>query len=727
MLSQRCLHILKVLVDEDSVTIKELGDRLKISSRTVRYDLDKIDDWLAKNKIPLIQREYGKGIKLDKIIKSSPVLTNQLSELTAYEYIFSPEERVEFILIELLEREKPITVDDIARMLLVSRNTVRKDLNEAEKWLKKRQLSLVKKQNTGVYIEGTEIKKRRAVLDMLAENINTNEMLKWLKQQNNPKSRIDKSTSLRLYRLFNSIDLGTIEKIVMDAEAKLNRSFADNAYIGLITHIAIAIKRLQLNKDIVMPEEELNRLENTFEYTVATSMAQRLKEEFGIPIPKAEIGYITLHLLSNKMQSVNVLSEMSKTRVGDNAVLDCVNSMITFMEEQYNVSFADCPNLVKDLYVHLRPAVYRLKYGMKLTNPLLNEIKENYKDVFINTLKASRVISKRFGIKVLEDEIAYLAMHFGAALERIKKKSYSPVQVIVVCSSGIGTAKILAARLESLYSNVEVIDTLSYNGLLKADKDKLKGDLILTTISIDNPPIPAIEVNPFLELEDQEKLSRYFSPKTGINRAVSCAEVLLKEIMAAVKKHCKIEDEINLQNELLFLLKRQFSNNIGPRNIDKGVNIPLLNDLITEETISLKVKAGNWKEAIKKGVEPLEKLDIVKKSYSDKIIKAVEEIGPYFVLAPGIAISHARPEDGVNRIGMSLITLDPGVDFGNEENDPVRLLITLAAVDNETHLKALSQLMTLLNNRDEIQRILESRDKRKVLEIIKKIPDTEID
>lgn len=100
------------------------------------------------------------------------------------------------------------------------------------------------------------------------------------------------------------------------------------------------------------------------------------------------------------------------------------------------------------------------------------------------------------------------------------------------------------------------------------------------------------------------------------------------------------------------------------------------------------------------------------------MISAVEEFGPYMVIAPGIAIPHARPEDGALAVGLSLITLDTPVNFGNPENDPVSLVICLCSTDSESHLDALARLVSLLEDKSNVDGILDAADVSEVMDLI---------
>jgi mannitol/fructose-specific phosphotransferase system IIA component (Ntr-type) len=104
--------------------------------------------------------------------------------------------------------------------------------------------------------------------------------------------------------------------------------------------------------------------------------------------------------------------------------------------------------------------------------------------------------------------------------------------------------------------------------------------------------------------------------------------------------------------------------------------------------------------------------------YIEAMIAMVEEIGPYIVIAPGVALPHARPEDGVKRPCLSLLTLDPAIEFGNEHNDPVSLVIAFGAPENEKHLDALRDVARLLEDSERLERLRSAASADEVLEVV---------
>lgn len=146
----------------------------------------------------------------------------------------------------------------------------------------------------------------------------------------------------------------------------------------------------------------------------------------------------------------------------------------------------------------------------------------------------------------------------------------------------------------------------------------------------------------------------------------------------------------------------------------------LLSSLLNKEVIELNIKCIDWKDAIRKGAESLIKKDFIEKRYPEAIISNFEKLGPYMVIAPGIVLSHARPEDGVKKLSLSFTTLKEPINFGSEMNDPVKFIITLAAIDNTSHMKVIQKLMEFLMNAEDLGKLMNAKEIEEVIEIINK-------
>lgn len=133
----------------------------------------------------------------------------------------------------------------------------------------------------------------------------------------------------------------------------------------------------------------------------------------------------------------------------------------------------------------------------------------------------------------------------------------------------------------------------------------------------------------------------------------------------------------------------------------------MLSKYLSPQTIRLQVPVKDWKEAVEVGGGLLVEAGKCEPRYVEAMVRAVQELGPYMVLAPGLSLAHARPEDGALAVGLSIVTLSTPVNFGSEANDPVKLVISFCGIDHDSHIEMLKALAEFLMV-DENQNLLKS-------------------
>lgn len=141
-------------------------------------------------------------------------------------------------------------------------------------------------------------------------------------------------------------------------------------------------------------------------------------------------------------------------------------------------------------------------------------------------------------------------------------------------------------------------------------------------------------------------------------------------------------------------------------------------EFINLENIELNVECGDWEAAIKAGGELLVSNNYVTRDYVNEMIESVKQLGPYIVIAPHIALAHARPSKHVLKNGFSMITLSKSVSFGNKSNDPVDIIFSFGAKTNETHLKSLTNLVSIIDDNELLYKIRKSKNVKYVHKLI---------
>ncbi len=149
-----------------------------------------------------------------------------------------------------------------------------------------------------------------------------------------------------------------------------------------------------------------------------------------------------------------------------------------------------------------------------------------------------------------------------------------------------------------------------------------------------------------------------------------------------------------------------------------------LDKILPLERICVNFNASNWMEAILHAGRLFHETGAADEHYGRAMVETARKLGPYFVVAPGIAVAHALPSEGVIKPALALVSLKPPLPFGNSENDPVRLLIAIAAVDTSQHAEALKVIADALTNPARKAALMEAKTPQQALHILSKNPET---
>ncbi|WP_308644289.1 PTS sugar transporter subunit IIA [Oceanotoga sp.] len=145
-----------------------------------------------------------------------------------------------------------------------------------------------------------------------------------------------------------------------------------------------------------------------------------------------------------------------------------------------------------------------------------------------------------------------------------------------------------------------------------------------------------------------------------------------------------------------------------------------MNEIIPLQNIKTNINAENWEQAVRISGELLLKNKSIKENYILKMIENVKKYGPYIVISPGIALAHAESSDDVLKNDISMIILKNAVKFGNKANDPVKIIISFSAKESKSHLKILSKLSEIMDNKDFYKKITNINKSEEIYTFINK-------
>ncbi len=487
-------QIIDILLNKETpITVKELAKKLEVSVRTIHRDLQNVEATLEKNQMALIKKA-GVGLLAGGTDKDRLELLHDLSMVASYDY--TPEERQAMILASLFATREPVKLFALASDLHVTIATISNDLNELESQLTEYKLTLVRKRGFGVLINGAEKNKRQAISGLITKYIDPFKLVTMYKEKMQKGWNQHHNIADRLLGFVQADRLEIIEKAVESIKEELPYELADDAYIGLIVHLALAIERLKNGDTIDFDQAYLQQIAGTDEYKTAAILIHQLEKTLGMEIPEDEIGYITMHLLGAKLRlNHHYIIEESAMDIAYKA-----KELIQYVSTVLHVQLQHSTTLLNDLVAHLKPAIYRMKKDMKITNPIIDDIERDYKELYQLLKDAVKVVFPNLDFP--RDEIGFLVLHFGSVL--FYNQSVKHVKVLVVCASGIGTAKILATQLQQQFPEMTYVDHVSMFELVHTDPQAY--DLVLSTVTLMEHTFPYILVSPILTEKERQKI-----------------------------------------------------------------------------------------------------------------------------------------------------------------------------------------------------------------------------
>jgi len=489
-LTKRQIEILTLLSKSPTpLTAVWLAKELGVSERTVRNEIKQMEKILKSEDI-FIESIRGQGYvlkipeqeKFAKIIRQNSHHASELADRFA-----EKEERVFYILKRFLLEKDFIKLENLSEEMYVSLSTLQNDLKEVKEILKKYDLTIRNRPHYGSKIEGDEYMKRLCLSNLILE-----------------RNRILMNGD---FLQFIDPDIfSQIKEILIKKVYKYKIEISDISLENLATHIAIACRRIQdgfVIRELANVAEE----DHPFEKIVAREIIKEVENLTGLTFPKEEINYIIIHLLGTKLIQKKELIEFSKF----DEVESIIKCMLDRLRTEFGWDFRHDHEFIQALILHIRPAMNRMRYKMNIRNPLLQDIKKKYPTAFEGAIVASRCIEEYLGMEVAEDEIAYIALHIGVALEKMKMKRKKVKKVLIVCASGVGSAKLLYYRLQNLFSQeIQIIDTINYYNLQSYDLSMI--DFIISTVPIrEDLGVPVLVVNTLLDDADVRSIRKVLS------------------------------------------------------------------------------------------------------------------------------------------------------------------------------------------------------------------------
>ncbi len=459
------------------ISPEELARKFHISKRTLRNDIRILNEELAPWNAKILMKR-GNGYTLEISEDSLILLQN---DTTPDGSLDSVDKRINHIIIYMLYSDDFKTQDDLANEVFVSINTIISYLKTVRLILQKYDLTLKNKPNVGYKIEGSEMNKRNCIIDLVTSNYNA-----YVSKFSNEQQA-----------LLKDLEFEQIQELVTDFNKKNGMHFSDYNLRNLILHIALSVSRIQADQNMESHDFSVDSQTQN----LLSPLIECIESTFHTRFSESEKNYIYSHYISNT-------NELLNNHANIDYVHQIVSSIINMIYELYHFDLRSDYILERDLNHHLQSILNTHYLDLHKKNPLLNTIKNNYILSYEVTETVIKQVFKNEPFDLSDDEIGYISLHIGAAIERyFDLRNSKHKKVMILYDNGYATGSFLSAKISKLFSNnIDIIKVAPSNELEDMDLESV--DCIISTVPLSNTKIPCVTVEMPLLRKDIENITR---------------------------------------------------------------------------------------------------------------------------------------------------------------------------------------------------------------------------
>lgn len=604
MLSEKGLLIIEKLAEHNNelVTSKALAASTGMSERSVKTYLKEVADFCEQNSM-VLDRKPGKGMKP---CFSDAQIGKILDVAGRRSAAVSQKKRQNYISYILLSGWDTYTYALFSEELNVSKNVIMDDINELDAELLLYGIKVHRTAGYGIYATGSELDIRKAMRHFCRYPISDKQVIK------TDDHRLSRRAAEVIANNFRSVNLSMAVDMIHHVERRFDIIFTDYTFQMLAEYIAIALFRVDVEKELKPDELDLSNQKNRFIMTEHEHMAREaadfLERHHGISLAQPEIMYLAMLFSCAEGQNRVVMSCEEALSIED--------EMIVYLSNLLAANLIENELLRESMRSFLPGSIARTHFGIEIDNPFLSDITQSYASLFTVCFTVSRYYEKYTGAMPSENEIAFIALQVGGALHR----NPMTVRAVLIGAAGYATGSIIAGKIENRVPDVRIVSILSSDRIEHIDEYDC--DLILSTIDT---------------RADIHKDMRF---------------LYVSPLISA-------QDEKNIRNKCFELMTGQ------------SAEVSEFSQMLSEEFIIFEKKAKNRKDVLKRACQLLINKGIVQSEFARDVLE--REKVEATAVGCNIAIPHGKPEH-VNRCQILVIRLDKPIEWGERMADMIFLL-----------------------------------------------------
>ncbi|HGH7325498.1 TPA: transcription antiterminator, partial [Enterococcus faecium] len=640
---ERHVNLLKLLSrQEDFKPASFFSDKLAVSTKTIYQDIELLEDYVVNYQVT-IERLPSLGIKLIGDRKNVEHLISSVENYLEKD-IYSPEKRRVEIIKEVLFGDKPVSLTHLSQSFMVSKTSLYNDLRIINKIIGSGEVKL-QSSAEGISFTGNEQAIQRAIKQLVFYYANDME---------------SKTFFQVLNMLFDSKVISVIHDLLFNDYSELTEKVSDYYVRSLISTLVIQCNRLLKGHHLTVEEEFLfNSIRYMETYIVANGLIEELKAKLNLPFYDADKEYLCrqlfAHRVTNNLKTSNEEYAMS------------VHKLIERMSEIEKIDLTQNDRLYQSLLYHVPAMVLRLKKGIKIQNPLLENIKSQYSELFSIVWYAMSILEEEFDVTLTDDEVSLILIHFQIAIEDQSKAN----NIIIICQYGISSAQLIYNKVRRFLPAKDNVEISTLDKFHLAEIGEV--DLIISSLSFDAGGIPLVRVSPLVSKTDY------------------------MNIMEAYTKYLIEEPSRFIQNEL----------------IPKAVKVPTISKFVQSSLVKTGVQVESKEECLDLMISELEANSLVTEEFRASIFSR-EKMGNTN-LESGVALPHANPSMVIES-NIFIVALKNAINWGDRKVKLV-IMVSLAEEDVSEIRGVYEELYQFIGQKEMVDRLLQVHDSEKLLRI----------
>lgn len=470
-MNRRQLDLLKTLYGSRKfLTLSEMADMFKVSTKTIRNDITSIKEYLAAHNAGSLETKPHVGVRT--------VITHDEWLRLADDADDDGESReILFFIIKNLMRNGCLTAQRLSEQYYLGRTELDRLIDRAAEWFSDNHIHFKVRRGIGISVNYSEFNFRLAMMhlftefwDMFTDTIST---------RSPQYATMPDDEYTAMCAILNGFEADSVAKILLETEEKFGLKFNYSSNNNLMFLISHSILRFKNGNQIQMPRVEKCAVDGESDLAIATFILQKLEERFSLNFSDEEREFIRFAVSVSRVQSFANDEKRDAFEQMNIELCRFTIKAVRIIGEVTGVNLVDDEIFVREMFLLLKTIISRLKYGIKAKNSLLPQIKLKYPNMMAIAWSLENMFEKELKIQINEHDAGFLALYIGGAIER----KLPVVKACIICDEGVGTSHILKEQLMRAVPELMITSVLSVRDIKRIKQEDC--DFIISTIPLD--------------------------------------------------------------------------------------------------------------------------------------------------------------------------------------------------------------------------------------------------